>query len=188
MFASSCNWWILSDAPAEISIEVVKDTYIKHSVICCSKRWLSTEPWNWTPNKIWFYNHFLHRAWSSCSEHWRAGQGCSGCVQGWGGYGNTPTCSNGKRSIFSVYTSLPSSDQNVPIPGGVGHYMLSRSFAYPLYVGMQQSVMVAHNHLTGLILHTWRGKAIFPWQRAPLWGICKFLLGLLKGQQGKDQG
>ena len=40
----------------------------------------------------------------------------------------------------------------------------------------------------GLILHTWRGKAIFPWQRAPLWGICKFLLGLLKGHQGKDQG
>ena len=40
----------------------------------------------------------------------------------------------------------------------------------------------------GLILHTWRGKAICPWQRAPLWGICKFLLGLLKGHQGKDQG
>ena len=30
--------------------------------------------------------------------------------------------------------------------------------------------------------------AIFPWQRAPLWGICKFILGLLKGHQGKDQG
>ena len=26
--------------------------------------------------------------------------------------------------------------------------------------------------LTGLKLRTWRGKAIFPWQRAPLWGIC----------------
>ena len=41
---------------------------------------------------------------------------------------------------------------------------------------------------TGLILRTWRGKAIFPWQRAPLWGIYKYLLGLLKGHQGKDQG
>ena len=40
----------------------------------------------------------------------------------------------------------------------------------------------------GLILCTWRGKVIFPWQRAPLWGICKFLLGLLKGHQGKEQG
>ena len=43
-------------------------------------------------------------------------------------------------------------------------------------------------HISGLILRTWRGKAIFPWQRALLWGICKFLLGLLKGHQGKDQG
>ena len=43
-------------------------------------------------------------------------------------------------------------------------------------------------NVAGLILRTWRGKAIFSWQRAPLWGICKFLLGLLKGHQGKDQG
>ena len=43
-------------------------------------------------------------------------------------------------------------------------------------------------YILSLILSTWRGKAICPWQRAPLWGICKFLLGLLKGHQGKDQG
>ena len=31
-------------------------------------------------------------------------------------------------------------------------------------------------------------RRYYPWQRAPLWGICKFLLGLLKRHQGKDQG
>ena len=33
-----------------------------------------------------------------------------------------------------------------------------------------------------------KGQGNFPWQRAPLCGICTFLLGLLKGHQGKDQG
>ena len=62
---------------------------------------------------------------------------------------------------------------------------------YYVLTSIQCIWMITHcvvNPPSGLILRTWRGKAIFPWQRAPLWGICKFLLGLLKGHQGKDQG
>ena len=48
---------------------------------------------------------------------------------------------------------------------------------------------VFHLGLQALILHTWRGKAIFPWHRAPLWGnFVNFYWDFWKGTKAKDQG